>query len=332
MAAATVFSRDAGKARAFAARFGAERGTDDLAEALEGVDAAYVATPVPLHAPHARAAIAAGVPVLVEKPFAMSAPEARDLAEAARQAGVFCMEAVWTRFLPVIAAARDALGGVGEIRAFDAGFETATAFDPAISLFDPARGGGALMQRGAYAVSLARALCGPVEEVRALGHLAPTGVDAQAAVILRHASGAVSSLRASLVAQGANRAALAGTRGTIHLDAPLWRPRGGRLVPTTAWPQASGAPRRLEGLRESGAGQRLADLRAGLRAGLRREGRALPAGFDGNGYVHEARALRDAVRDGLAEHPAMPLAESVEAMEVLDEARAQIGARIGGAA
>src|SRR3954470_5368012 len=64
------------------------------------VDAVYVATPHPLHAENALAAIAQGKHVLVEKPFTMDAEEARQVVAAARQAGVFCLEAMWTRFLP----------------------------------------------------------------------------------------------------------------------------------------------------------------------------------------------------------------------------------------
>ena len=60
------------------------------------VDVVYVATPHHLHLPHALLAIEAGKHVLVEKPVGLDAGEARVIGEAARRAGVFCMEAMWT--------------------------------------------------------------------------------------------------------------------------------------------------------------------------------------------------------------------------------------------
>ena len=60
----------------------------------------YVATPHHLHLPHALLAIEAGKHVLVEKPVGLDAGEARQIGEAAARAGVFCMEAMWTLFLP----------------------------------------------------------------------------------------------------------------------------------------------------------------------------------------------------------------------------------------
>src|SRR5947209_19742776 len=74
--------------------------TYDALVADDDVDAVYVGTPHPLHTENALAAIAHGKHVLVEKPFTMDADEARRVVAAAREARVFCMEAMWTRFLP----------------------------------------------------------------------------------------------------------------------------------------------------------------------------------------------------------------------------------------
>src|SRR5665647_1030390 len=70
------------------------------------VDAVYVASPHSEHHDHALLAIAAGKHVLVEKSFARNAAEAQEVVDAARAAGVFCMEAMWTRFLPHVVALR----------------------------------------------------------------------------------------------------------------------------------------------------------------------------------------------------------------------------------
>ena len=76
------------------------------------VDAVYVASPHSEHHDHALLAIAAGKHVLVEKSFARNAAEAQEVVDAARAAGVFCMEAMWTRFLPHVVALRSVLARV----------------------------------------------------------------------------------------------------------------------------------------------------------------------------------------------------------------------------
>ncbi len=76
-----------------------------------------MATPHPLHCGNALLALRAGKHVLVEKPFTMTAAEAREVAGAARDRGLFAMEAMWTRFLPGTAVIRDwlARGVLGDI-------------------------------------------------------------------------------------------------------------------------------------------------------------------------------------------------------------------------
>src|SRR5258707_3763365 len=73
------------------------------------VDVVYVSTPHTGHHDAALLAINAGKAVLVEKPFAMDAGQAREMIDAARERGTFLMEAMWTRFLPHIARAREIL-------------------------------------------------------------------------------------------------------------------------------------------------------------------------------------------------------------------------------
>ncbi len=325
-----VIARHEDSARRFAASFGIPRHAAGLTPGiLADVDAVYVASPVSEHATHALAAIAAGKPVLVEKPFAMNAAEAARVADAARAAGVFCMEALWTRFQPLTARIRKliAAGELGEVTGFDGGFQIATRRDPAASLFDPARGGGALMQRGIYPLSLACHLLGPVTDITARGRIGPTGVDEDCALVLRHGSGALSTIRASLGSDGPNAATITGTKASLHLVAPIWRPASARLLP--ARPSSTGGfggkGGRLASLRETGLAQRLTQDLAPLKARLTgRAGRRISAPFAGNGYVHEALELMRAVAAGEDESTVMPLAESVAIMGLLDAARAQI--------
>src|SRR5664279_3189635 len=95
--AVAVTSRHPEKAAEFAEAHGIASVHDsvDALVADPGIDAIYVATPHPSHREQALAAIAHGKHVLIEKPIAMSADEAREIADAGRRAGLLVMEAMW---------------------------------------------------------------------------------------------------------------------------------------------------------------------------------------------------------------------------------------------
>ena len=109
------------------------------------IDAVYVATPHSEHREHALLAIRAGKHVLVEKSFTRNVAEAQEVFAAAREAGVFVMEAMWTRFLPHVAALHQVIdaGEIGEIVNLRADHGQWFAFDPKHRLFAPGLAGGA---------------------------------------------------------------------------------------------------------------------------------------------------------------------------------------------
>ena len=114
-----VGSRSADRAHAFADRYGipnAYGSYDDFF--ASDLDAVYLATPHALHTGLALAAIEAGKAVLVEKSFTTSVDDTVTIVEAARAAGVFVMEAMWTRFLPAMVELRRMVdaGDLGEVR------------------------------------------------------------------------------------------------------------------------------------------------------------------------------------------------------------------------
>ncbi len=95
--AVAVAGRSAERAAAFAARHGIPRwhASHEALVSDRGVDIVYIASPHSEHKRLALLAIAAGKPVLVEKPMAMTATEAREIRDAAAGAGVFAMEGMW---------------------------------------------------------------------------------------------------------------------------------------------------------------------------------------------------------------------------------------------
>jgi predicted dehydrogenase len=91
--------------------------TDDAAKLLGMVEAVVVATPANTHASMARQAIAAGIPVLVEKPFALAVQDAEDVAERAAKAKVPVMAGHLLEYHPVVERLKEmiAAGTLGQI-------------------------------------------------------------------------------------------------------------------------------------------------------------------------------------------------------------------------
>ena len=294
-----VGSRSVEAADAFAERFDVPVRHAGYRALVEdpAIDVVYVALPHPEHHAWARAALEAGRAVLCEKPFTVTAAEARELVDSARGKGRFLMEAMWTRFLPGMIRVRQVLdsGVLGEVRTVHADLGIRMHPDPASRLFAPELGGGALLDLGVYPVSFASFVLGAPLSVTAVATPTATGVDAQTSVILHYESGAHAVLNTTLEADTPGGAVVAGSEGRLELSGPLFDPSEIRLV--------RGANPAAEVVEEI----RLSD--------------------PGHGWNHEAVEVGRCIRAGLLESPTMPLDESVAIMETLDEIRRQVGLR-----
>ncbi len=171
----TAYSRDPGRAAAFAAEIGAAGSTADLAELLGSseIDAVYVASPNSAHFGHALAAIEAGKHVLVEKPATPTVAEFRLLVEAAAANRVVLLENMRTAYDPGLARVRELLEGLGALRRASFRYcQRSSRYDQVlagrrVNIFDPALAGGALNDIGFYCVSAMVALFGEPDQVQA---------------------------------------------------------------------------------------------------------------------------------------------------------------------
>lgn len=319
---AAVASASQARADVFAATLGgdvrAHAGRDALLRDGE-IDLVYVAGATERHGGDAIAALAAGKAVLVEKPLATSAGDARRIAEAARAADRFCMEAMWTAFLPSWRRLAE-LARSGELGApRHLGFSFGYPADPAVSprLFAPGPGAGVLLDRGIYGAALALRLLGPVERMQALVERSTDGVDVAASLQLDHRGGAQSQVAVSLSALLPNAVALGCTGGTAEIVAPAL---GSEILTLRR-----AAPTVLARVGDGRRATALARLR---RLPLARQLRAIqsaPArerlGWGGDMYLPLLAHVAQSLRAGLAQSPDVPLDASIAALELIDQAR-----------
>ena len=292
-----VGSRTKSAASAFAAKYKAARAHESY-EALARdpeVQAIYIGTPHPLHDGNSILCLEAGKAVLCEKPFAMNEGQARRMVETARRTKRFLMEAMWTHFLPAVVRAFElvAKGAIGEPRMVHADFGFSAPYDPKGRLFDPALGGGSLLDVGVYPVALATRLFGEPARIQSSAVLGKTGVDEQAAMILEYDGGRQAVLSSAVRAETGHGAVISGSEGKVRIEPPFWK--GQRLVVT-------------------GRGKE----------------EAIDLPFEGNGYPHEAREVMRCLAEGLVESPRMTHEFSLGVMRTLDRIRAPWGLRYPG--
>ncbi|MEU8814245.1 Gfo/Idh/MocA family oxidoreductase [Actinoplanes sp. NPDC048796] len=163
-------SRSAAKAARFAARFGGEpvEGYERVL-ADPGVDAVYLPLPVHLHSAWTERALRAGKHVLVEKPLAASAADARKVLALARDRGLVLYENFMFLHHSQHAAVRRLVseGAIGELRNFDSAF-TIPPRPPGDIRYEPGLGGGALLDIGLYPIRAAMMLIGELDVVGAV--------------------------------------------------------------------------------------------------------------------------------------------------------------------
>ena len=255
------------------------------------VDAVYVASPHSEHRAHALLAIAAGKHVLVEKSFARNTAEAQEIVDAARAAGVFVMEAMWTRFLPHVAALRSVLerGEIGEVVSVIADHGQSFGNLPVTHrLHNPDLAGGALLDLGVYPVSFAHDLLGVPDSVHATGSLTPAGVDGQISIALGYGERVQASLHTTLWSRTSTTAVIGGTEGRIEVASDFYRPTTFTVV------------------RDDGSWW-----------GYDRE-------VDG-GFQYQAAEVARRVAEGATQSPRITLDNTLEVMRTMDEIRRQIG-------
>jgi len=285
-----VGSRSPDSAEEFAARFDIPHAHGSYADlyADPDVEIVYVASPHSHHHEMTIDALRAGKHVLCEKAFALNAAQSREMAAAAREHDRFLMEAMWTWFMPAVIDLKRRIeaGEIGDIVVIEADFGL-TVLDEDGRHRRPDLAGGALLDLGIYPIAFARYFAGDPVEVRALGKLAPSGVDATLGGVVSFESGAFGVFYTTLDATTTLGATIIGTDGQITVDPPFWFPSSYTIRVNGQQPENVVIPNQ--------------------------------------GLAHEAAHAMERIRGGFLESDVIPLDVTISTMEILDEIRKQVG-------
>ena len=272
-----------------------------LEEALHdpSIDLIYVASPHSEHYWMTKAALEAGKHVLCEKAFMMNQSEAVELTKLAKEKGLFLMEAMWTKFNPLMNELKRRIdaGAIGKLKVVEANFGFHRTYDTSHRLFDAHLGGGSTLDQGVYTTSVISWFAdSEVVEQFSRGELYPNMTDALAVTEFRFANGVIGIGSSSLSTSLGAGARLVGEDAYIEIDPAFWTPVSATLYRFDSNDQL--VPERIE----------------------------VPK--DGAGYAHMIRRVSEQVLAGETECPERSHAESVMIMGLLDDIRGQLGAPI----
>lgn len=287
---AAVGSRTLAKATEFAQQSGGKPYGSYEELVAADIDAVYVATPHPMHAPNTILALNHGKPVLCEKPFAVNSRESASMISAARSNQLLLVEAMWSRFLPHYRKLRELVeeGELGEIISISADHGQNLPLPKYYRLHAPELAGGALLDLGIYPISFAYYLLGKPQSVVAKAEFTPTGVDSQTSMIFRYDTGAHANLTTTLLAKTPCTATVVGTKGTIFIDGDFYTPTSMRL-------------KKVDGSVVE-----------------------FPKQYEGHGLREQAIEFAALLQAGKNESDLMSLDDTQSIMETMDEIRAQI--------
>lgn len=327
-----IASRTKAKAQEFANIFKIERIYESYKQLVEDpdIDVVYIATPQETHKDLSLLCLQAGKPILCEKPFALNALEAAEVINLARQKQLFCMEAMWMRFMPLIQEAKKIIeqGKIGEVKMLMADFGNPIEYNLNHRVFNLELGGGALLDRGVYCLSLAYYLLGAPTKIVSSAAICESGADEQSSVILNYPQGKLAVLSQSLRTYSANEAVIMGTKGKICLH-DLWiRPEKISVTKFSVLTQSyasvletgsSSKQKIVSSIKQNPLIRRVYISLSGL---LKSRG-AIVRPVKANGYNYEASEVMDCLRNRQLESQVMPLDETLKIMEAMDIIRSQ---------
>lgn len=219
-----VSSRSMDRAKEFAKKNRISAAYDNYEKMLvsEKPDAVYIAVTTNAHYDLCMLCLKYHTPFLCEKTMCIGSEQTREVFLEAKKCGVFCMEAMWSRFLPAInkvqAWCRE--GRIGKLRFGDISIGFQSPVDPDNRFYSKALGGGAALDLTVYCYEIMTYLMEkPILEAKGMSNFAKTGVDISNVIILRYED-AMACLKGSIAAHYEEKMVLFGENGHIVVPSP----------------------------------------------------------------------------------------------------------------
>lgn len=216
-----VASRDLKKAEQFAEKYQFQKAYGSYEELVNDseVDLIYIATPHSHHYEHAKLCIKHKKPVLCEKSFMVNAKQAKEIFDYAEEQGVFITEAIWTRYMPMLAKIKEVLDsgviGTAHMLTANLGYK----IDTVPRLREPALAGGALLDVGVYTLNFASMIFGDdISEVTSTCTYTDTGVDEQNSITITYKDGKMAVLNSSMKALSDRKGMIHGSKGFMIIE------------------------------------------------------------------------------------------------------------------
>jgi dihydrodiol dehydrogenase / D-xylose 1-dehydrogenase (NADP) len=253
------------------------------------VDIIYVATTHNFHCMNTIDALKAQKHVLCEKPMAVNASQVKQMINSAQSNKVFLMEAMWTRFLPMMAEVRDIInkGTIGQPQILYADFGVNFPYDPQSRIYNPNLAGGALLDIGVYCLSFASMIFGKPNNISSTVKMTKSSVDGCSTVILEYDEGQVAILFQALDLETPREAQIIGTVGSIKIH-PHWM---------------------------SGS-----DFTLKLNNGTEKR---YTSDTHENGFIYQIMAVHESIKAGKTQCDLMTLNETLSIAETMDTLRSQ---------
>jgi predicted dehydrogenase len=263
---------------------------EDLVQDVN-LDAIYIATPHRFHYENALLCLTNNKPAVVEKAFTVNAHEAEKLTLIAKKRGVFLMEAMWTRFLPVYSQVQKWLESekIGDIQLMISSLGFLARRDVEDRLLNPGLAGGTVLDLGVYAMAVTQLVFqkNPLS-VKALGFVGETGVEEAISVSLDYGNGSLSQFACTFLASPSNQVEIFGSKGKINIHPVYNSAEQATLI-------VNGKEKQVN----------------------------LPHSI--NGFEYQIFEAQRCIREGRIESPLMTLEKTIDNLRILDEIRNQIG-------
>lgn len=217
-----VGNRTYEKTVAFAEKYGVKKIYSNYTEMFTDpdIDIIYITTPHNTHMPFLEQALRNGKHVLCEKSITLNSGELERAAALARENGVVLGEAMTIYHMPLYRTLRErvASGSLGKVNLVQLNFGSYKVYDMNNRFFNPNLAGGAMLDIGVYALSLARLfLDSKPDQVSSFVRKAPTGVDESAVISMMNRQGQLVSAALSLHSKQPKRAVISCEKGYIEI-------------------------------------------------------------------------------------------------------------------